>query len=69
MIKEKRKRKKKTLKHKKYTDSKDYKRLRESNVKRINKCTLCDIVFEFRSSLRVHLMMHFDKMNRKLLEK
>ena len=68
VIKEKRRRERKINKHKLYTDSKDFKRLRGSNVKITNKCTLCDIVFEFRSSLRVHLMMHFDETNRKLLE-
>ena len=61
VFKEKAKRCKKILKHKEYRESKEFRRLRESSVKRINKCTLCDIDFEFRSTLRIHLMKHFDE--------
>ena len=48
------------LKHKEYRESKEFRRLRGSSIK-INKCTLCAIAFEIRSSLRIHLMMHFDE--------
>ena len=69
VFKEKAKREKKRLKHKEYTESKDFKRLRGPSLNKINKCTLCDIAFEFRSSLRVHLILHFDEINGMLSEK
>ena len=68
VLKEKAKREKKRLKHKQYSESKDFKRLRGSSLNRIHKCTLCNIVFEFKSRLRVHLILHFDEMNRILSE-